>query len=293
MKVLVLSRNARSYTSHRLTTTLRRLGQDVVVADPMRCTLTIEDGRPGMLHDGDTLRGTGVVVPRFPPEIPRACLAVLRQLENMGVPSLNGADALERTRDRLAVLQALARRGIPTPATAFCLELEEVRRAIDALGGPPVVLRALDFAPDSVPMIAGSVDSAVSLVEAFTGVARPLLIQRLPSDDATVLRTLVVGDAVTAFRRDLRTDAAGTEAPLVPVRTQDAHARLAVGSCRALGLWVATVDLVLSRDAARVLDVSSAPGLEALESAAGADLAMPVARLAISLGATHARRLSA
>ena len=112
MHVLVLSRNASLYSTSRLVLAARSRGHEVTVADPLDFHIVVSKGRPAMFLGGRPIPDADLVVPRIGASITNYGLAVVRQFDMMGVPVLNTAVAIARSRDKLRAMQLLTRKNI-------------------------------------------------------------------------------------------------------------------------------------------------------------------------------------
>ena len=125
MKIAILSRNARLYSTVRLVEAARKRGHSVRVLDPLRCYMRITPGMFEIHYKSRTLRGLDVVIPRIGASITFYGTAVLRQFEMMGVFPLNESISISRSRDKLRSLQLLSRKGINMPITGFAHSIED------------------------------------------------------------------------------------------------------------------------------------------------------------------------
>ncbi|MBS0582984.1 MAG: 30S ribosomal protein S6--L-glutamate ligase, partial [Proteobacteria bacterium] len=119
MKLAILSRNAKLYSTTSLVAAARKRGHRVRVLDPLRCYMRIEPGKFLMRYKSKPLNGIDAVIPRIGNSITFYGTAVLRQFEMMGVYTPNSSDAVLRARDKLRSLQLLARENIGLPTTVF------------------------------------------------------------------------------------------------------------------------------------------------------------------------------
>ncbi|EIL95796.1 ribosomal protein S6 modification protein [Rhodanobacter sp. 115] len=119
MKIAILSRNARLYSTRRLVEAARARDHVVRVLDPLRCYVRIAPEAVQMRYKGKPLRDIDAVIPRIGTNTTFYGTAVLRQLEMMGVYTPNPSDAVLRARDKLRSLQILAAQGIAMPVTVF------------------------------------------------------------------------------------------------------------------------------------------------------------------------------
>jgi len=117
MRMLVLSRNASLYSTSRIVLAARARGHEVSVIDPLDFQIVVSRGRPALYLSGTQVGRTDVVIPRIGASITNYGLAVVRQFDMMGVPVLNTAVAIARSRDKLRALQLLTRRSIDVPTT--------------------------------------------------------------------------------------------------------------------------------------------------------------------------------
>src|SRR5690606_30205213 len=84
MKLAILSRNGKLYSTRRLVEAARAGGHSVRVLDPLRCYMRISQDGFAMHYKGRNLAGYHAVVPRIGASVTRYGTAVLRQFELMG-----------------------------------------------------------------------------------------------------------------------------------------------------------------------------------------------------------------
>src|SRR5690348_11986135 len=111
MKIAILSRNARLYSTSRLVAAARERGHRVRVLDPLRCYMRIANDGFALHYGGKVLKDFDCVIPRIGASISFYGTAVLRQFEMMGVYTPNSSEAVLRARDKLRSLQMLAKSG--------------------------------------------------------------------------------------------------------------------------------------------------------------------------------------
>ena len=111
MKIAVLSRNPRLYSTRRLVEAGTERGHEMVVIDTLRAYMNIASHKPQIHYRGKPLEGFDAVIPRIGASVTFYGCAVLRQFEMMGVFPLNESVAIARSRDKLRSLQLLSRRG--------------------------------------------------------------------------------------------------------------------------------------------------------------------------------------
>ncbi|HEV7490750.1 MAG TPA: 30S ribosomal protein S6--L-glutamate ligase [Rhodanobacteraceae bacterium] len=279
MKIAILSRNSRLYSTHRLVEAGRKRGHRVRVLDPLRCYMRIAAGKFEIHYKGRALRGLDVVIPRIGASVTFYGTAVLRQFEMMGVKTPNTADAILRSRDKLHALQLLAREGIGLPTTVFGDNPDDTADLLKMLGDPPHVIKLNEGAQGQGVLLAEKRSSAQGMIEAFRGLYANFLVQEFIREARGVdLRCFVVDGKVTAAMQRKATDGdfranlhRGGTATAVDLTTQEAD--VAIHAARVMGLGVAGVDLLRSHRGPLVLEVNSSPGLEGIEGATGVDVA--------------------
>ena len=89
MKLAILSRNSKLYSTRRLVEAARERDHSVRVLDPLRCYLRIGSDGFDMHYKGRPIAGYEAVVPRIGASITRYGTAVLRQFELMGTYTPN------------------------------------------------------------------------------------------------------------------------------------------------------------------------------------------------------------
>ena len=65
MKIAILSRNAKLYSTISLVAAARKRGHRVRVLDPLRCYMRIEPGKFQMRYKSRALNGVDAVIPRI------------------------------------------------------------------------------------------------------------------------------------------------------------------------------------------------------------------------------------
>lgn len=279
MKLAILSRNSKLYSTRRLVEAARERGHSARVLDPLRCYMHIASEGFAMRYKGQAIAGYAAVIPRIGASITRYGCAVVRQFELMGSHSPNPSDAIARARDKLRCHQLLAAQGIGLPATVFGDNPDDTADLLAMLGPPPHVIKLNEGAQGTGVMLTEKPSASRSVVEALRGLYADFLVQEFVAEARGAdQRCFVVGDRVVAAMRrqaprgDFRSNLhrGGTARAVVPTR---AESEVAVRAAAALGLGVAGVDLIRSARGPLVLEVNASPGLEGIEDATGVDIA--------------------
>ena len=268
MKLAILSRNGKLYSTRRLVEAARARGHSVRVLDPLRCYMRISTEGFEMHYKGAHIAGYHAVVPRIGASVTRYGCAVLRQFELMGSYTPNSAAAIARARDKLRCHQLLAAQGIGLPVTVFGDNPDDTSDLLSMLGPPPHVIKLNEGTQGAGVMLTEKLSASRGVIETLRGLYAHFLVQEFIAEaKGADLRCFVVGDRVVAAMR--------RQAPKGDFRSNlhRGGTAKAVRAARVLGLGVAGVDLIRSKRGPLVLEVNSSPGLEGIEEATGIDVA--------------------
>ncbi|MBD60148.1 MAG: 30S ribosomal protein S6--L-glutamate ligase [Citromicrobium sp.] len=279
MKIALLARNPNLYSHKRLVEAAQARGHQIDWLNTLRCTVHIASHRPEVYYDGEPAIGYDAVIPRIGASITNYGLAILRQFEMRGCWPLNESVAIGRSRDKLRSLQILAKHGLGLPLTAYANDPKKAEEIIRAVKGPPVVIKLLEGTQGIGVVLADSMSSAKSVIEAFRGANVNILVQEFIKEaGGTDIRALVVGGKVVAamqrtgapddFRSNLHR---GGSAQLIKITPEERST--AVRAAKRMGLNVCGVDMLRSNHGPVIMEVNSSPGLEGIEAATGRDIA--------------------
>ena len=279
MKIAMLARNPNLYSHKRMVEAAAERGHTLDILNTLRCTVNIASHRPTVSYEGKTLTGYDAVIPRIGASITNYGLAILRQFEMQGVWPLNESVAIGRSRDKLRSMQILAKHGLGLPLTAYANDPKQAEEIIKAVNGPPVVIKLLEGTQGIGVVLAETMSSAKSVIEAFRGANVNILVQEFIKEaGGTDIRALVVGGKVVAAMK--RTGAAddfrsnlhrGGIAQVIKITPEERST--AVRAAKRMGLNVCGVDMLRSNHGPVIMEVNSSPGLEGIEKATGKDVA--------------------
>ncbi|HNP25455.1 MAG TPA: 30S ribosomal protein S6--L-glutamate ligase, partial [Nitrosomonas sp.] len=252
MKIAILSRNAKLYSTKRLVEAAAERGHEVKVLDVLRCYMNITAHNPRIHYRGEVLTGFDAVIPRIGASVTFYGTAVLRQFEMMNVFPLNESVAVTRSRDKLRSLQLLARKGVGLPVTGFAHNPDDIDDLISAVGGAPLVIKLLEGTQGIGVVLAETQKAAESVIQAFMGLNANIMVQEFIKEaGGSDIRCFVVGDKVVAamkrqalegeFRSNLHR---GGQATLVRLTPEERST--AVRAAKIMGLNVCGVDLLRS-----------------------------------------------
>lgn len=282
MKILMMARNANLYSHRRLVEAAQAHGHTIDVIDTLQVYMNVATHTSQIKYKGQPLNGYDAVIPRIGASITMYGLAVLRQLEMMGVWSLNESVAIGRSRDKLRSFQLLARKGIGLPITAFGHSTKYTDDMIAMVGGAPVVVKLLEGTQGLGVVLGETHIAARSVIEAFREINVNILVQEyIKEAEAMDIRCLVVGGKVVAamkrtgppgdFRSNLHRGGIATKVKITPEERS-----VAVRSAKLMGLNVCGVDLLRTNHGPVVMEINSSPGLEGIEKTTGIDVAKKI-----------------
>lgn len=280
MNIVILSRDAKLYSTRRLKEAGEKRGHKVEVIDHMKCVLLIEKKNPMVWYNGRKLDYVDAIIPRIGASVTFYGAAVVRQFEMMKVFTAVESQALIRSRDKLRCLQILSRAGLGLPKTIFMDYTRDTEGIVEAVGGAPVIIKLLEGTQGLGVVLAENKKAAQSVIEAFHGVKTRIIVQEFIKEakGADIRAFVVNGEVVGAMRRQATREGEfrsnlhrGGVATVMKLDRHEKHA--AIEAAKKMGLGVAGVDMLASKRGPLIIEVNSSPGLEGIENATKLDIA--------------------
>ncbi|MBC8112450.1 MAG: 30S ribosomal protein S6--L-glutamate ligase [Verrucomicrobia bacterium] len=279
MKIAVLSRNKKLYSTRRIVEAAHEHGHETLVLDHLQCYAVIERGNPMVYYNDKPITGIDAIIPRIGSSVTQYGTAIVRQFEMMQVFSAVKSLAILRSRDKLRSLQILSKAGVGLPKTAFANHPKDIDNVINQVGGTPVIIKLLEGTQGIGVMLADTRKAAKSIIEAFYGLKADILIQEFIDEakGADIRAFVINGKVIGAmkrqgiegeFRSNLHRGGAGK---MIKLTRQERETALA--AAEAMGLAIAGVDMLQSSRGPLVMEVNSSPGLEGIEGATKTDIA--------------------
>ncbi|NDY71747.1 30S ribosomal protein S6--L-glutamate ligase [Desulfobacter hydrogenophilus] len=279
MKLAILSRNLKCYSTRRLKEAAEQRGHTVKILNTLKFAIDLEQGHPDLYFRQKQLSSYDAVLPRIGASITYYGTAVVRQFEQMDIFCANTAASISRSRDKLRSLQMLSRHRIGIPKTTFVRDKRDVLPAIERVGGAPVIIKLIEGTQGIGVLLAETVSSAAAIVELLQSQKQSVLIQKFVSESkGRDIRAFIVGDQVVgAMRRVARGQEFRSNIHrggyAEPVELDESYRETAVRAAQIMGLQVAGVDLLESQDGPQIVEVNSSPGLEGIEGCTRLDIA--------------------
>ncbi|MCA9296009.1 MAG: 30S ribosomal protein S6--L-glutamate ligase, partial [Phycisphaerales bacterium] len=194
MKIGILSRGPRLYSTRRLKAAAEERGHSVRILDTLKFSLHVDQHEPELLYSNRPLPPVDAVIPRIGASITAFGCAVVRQFEQMGVFTLSASHAIAVSRDKLRSLQILSRHDIGIPATSFVRDKSDVMPAIERLGGAPVIIKLLEGTQGIGVILADTAAIAGAIIETLQSTKQNVLIQKFVAESkGKDVRAFVVG----------------------------------------------------------------------------------------------------
>ena len=279
MKIAVLSRNEKLYSTRRLIEAIRARGHEGVVVDHLKCDIVMDDEGPSIVYKGEMVTGIDAVIPRIGASVTFYGTAVVRQFEMMKVFSAIDSLAITRSRDKLRSLQILSRSGVRMPKTAFTNFSKQDKTVLQHIGDAPVVIKLLEGTQGLGVVLAETNKAAKSVMQAFDSLRTRVILQEFIEEaGGSDIRAFIVdGQIVGAMKRqgkegEFRSNLhRGGNAKVIQLSR--AEKATALKAAKSMGLAIAGVDMLQSKRGPMVLEVNSSPGLEGIEKSTGVDIA--------------------
>lgn len=280
MRIAVLASNPALYSNRRLMEAGVQRGHEMIFLDAKQCYMDIGTDDPSVYYrGGEKIDDIDAVIPRIRPSITFYGCAVARQFHTMGAFCLNDSVAIARSRDKLRSLQVLVNKGVAIPRTGFAQSPQDTKDLIKLVGGAPLIVKLLEGAQGRGVVLAETQKAAESVINAFKSLSANILVQAFVKEaDGSDLRCFVIDGKVVGaiqrtaaegeFRANLHMGGTASAVKITP-----AERRLAVKAAKVMGLEVAGVDLLRSKNGPVVIEINSSPGLEGIEDVTGKDIA--------------------
>jgi ribosomal protein S6--L-glutamate ligase len=285
MHIAILSRNKSLYSMRRLRQEAKNAAIRCDVINPLSCQLLITPHAKqttGVLVGNTLLKAYDAIVPRIGTSITDYGLAVVKHFELQDLVIVNHSQAIAQSRNKMLCLQKLSQAGLLVPATVLTRSNRGLKTAVECVQGLPVVLKVLQGTQGIGVMLVNTPISVGSVLDTLRTLNQDVLIQQFIAEgQARDFRVFVVGKQViaammrTAARGEFRSNIhRGAEGKIVQLPR--GHETLAIRATQVLGLEIAGVDIMESRQGPMVIEVNSSPGFEGIEKATGINVAQKI-----------------
>jgi ribosomal protein S6--L-glutamate ligase len=280
LRIVVLASNPDLYSNKRLIEAGQERGHDMRFVNVGQCYMNISPTSPEVHYrGGEVLHQVDAIIPRIRPSMTFYGCAVVRQFQSTGAFCQNDSVSIAKSRDKLRSLQILSNEAIPMPITGFAHSPMDTADIIRMVGGAPLVVKLLEGTQGKGVVLAETNKAAESVINAFKSLHANILVQEFVKEaGGRDIRCFVVdGKVVGSMQRQAKAGEfranlhLGGHASAIKITPEER--KIAINAARIMGLQVAGVDIIRSKDGPKVLEINSSPGLEGIESVTGKDIA--------------------
>ncbi|MFC1729119.1 RimK family alpha-L-glutamate ligase [candidate division KSB1 bacterium] len=272
MRIAIMSRKRSLYSTRRLIEEAESRKITPVVMNPLKTDIIVGKAGHYIYYNKRKIKNISAVIPRIGASTTRHGLNVLRQFVEMGVPSISNPEGIAIARDKFHCLQTMAKNGILVPKSILIRSLNNIEKAIDRVGGAPVIVKLIRGTQGVGVILIESKKSATSILEALWSLGQHIMIQEFIVESRGVdIRCMVVNGRVVAsgkriarigeFRSNYHQGGVFETVDLSPGQKD-----IAVRAATSIGIDVAGIDMLESAKGLMVLEVNASPGFEGLES---------------------------
>lgn len=268
------------YSVSRLLEAATAKGIDLQIYRPDQFELVVtRDDRKSILVDGSPTPIPDFLIPRLGSSTTYFALAIIRQLERLGVFVCNSSVTIETVKDKLHMHQLLAQSNLPTPKTMLFklpVDIDIVRKEI----GFPVIVKNITGTEGAGIYLCQSEDKLVDLMELIYSTnpnVNIILQEFIEMSSGKDLRVFIVGGKIIgcmkrvskgSFKANFSRGGKVEKFELTPEAEW-----LATETARLVDFDIAGIDLLFDKGGYKVCEANSAPGFKGLEQVMGKNIA--------------------
>jgi ribosomal protein S6--L-glutamate ligase len=285
---IVTVRDGDYHPNRRLFEAIHAAGHEGVLIHPYRLWPEMNKGRL-CITGAEDFSLPHVLLPRQGAQIGDTSLTLIRQMEAMGIPVVNGADAIAIARNKFYTQQVLTAAGLPGLDTFLANDPKAMGQIVYRLGGYPVVAKSTSGRQGEDVLLIQNEKEAKRRVFSVLNPREGLILQQyLPPENRRDIRVLVVGGQCIAamelkpaegeFRANFHLGS-----KLRAVKLTAELRQTAVKAAAAVKLDVAGVDMMIDAEKRPTIgEVNYSPGFKGLELTTGFDIAGHIAQFTIN-----------
>jgi len=286
MKIFLLSVSGSLYSTQRLFNEASKMGHYIRIIDHTKCAILFDKNQPKILFNNEDITNfSDAIIPRIGASFTEHGLAIVNQFEKTDSYTIASSQGILLSRNKLFTMQHMVKNNIPIPKTLYTKDTLLLKEQLDLLKGEQCIIKFLEGTHGLGVMLAESKKSAISIIETMHSLNKPILIQEFVKEsNGEDIRAYVVGDKVVAAMKrssegkDFRSNVhRGGSTSIIEMTTEEKQ--IAVKTAQCLGLDVAGIDLIRSKNGPLVIEANSTAGLEGIEKATRVNVAKEIIKL--------------
>ena len=284
-KVWILSkRTMDEYENRRLVETFNENGIETRLVHPDKFDLFVnKKDLTDIWSDGVKNSLPNAVLVRTGSGSTYFSLAVMRQLESLGIPVINSSTSIDMVKDKLQTSQLLAKHGIPIPKTMLVRWPINAALVASEIGFPCVVKVITGSYGKGVHLCQsiGAFNALMEFIESLNAKKTMIIQEFIDAKVGSDLRVWVVGGKVigamqrTSANNDFRANISGGGTG-EQYEINEEIDFLARETAKIMGLDIAGIDLLFDKEGFKVCEANSAPGFEGMEQYCNMDIAKAI-----------------
>jgi ribosomal protein S6--L-glutamate ligase len=276
---IITVRGSDYHPTRRLHEAAVERGHQVTVVHPYQVWPRLENGKHRLLGQ-PSIESLDVIMPRQGATVGDSCLALIRHLNLMGIPLVNDLDAILLAKNQFLTLMTLTESDVPVPETVFVNSAEGLQKALDKLGGYPVVVKQVSGRQGKGIHLVNNRRDKQQICQNHLDQRKGLIVQPfIPPKGRQDIRVFVIGGKTAAamelvpregdFRANFHLSCKSQPKDLLPEIEETA-----LKAAETVGLEIAGVDIIVDQhDHISVIETNYSPGFRGLEAATGLDIA--------------------
>ena len=286
MKIFLLSVSGSLYSTQRLFNEASKMGHYIRIIDHTKCAILFDKNKPKILFNNEDITNfSDAIIPRIGASFTEHGLAIVNQFEKTESYTIASSQGILLSRNKLFTMQHMVKNNIPIPKTLYTKDTLLLKEQLDLLEGEQCIIKFLEGTHGLGVMLAESKKSAISIIETMHSLNKPILIQEFVKEsNGEDIRAYVVGDEVVASMKrssdgkDFRSNVhRGGSTSVIDMTSEEKQ--IAVKTAQCLGLDVAGIDLIRSKNGPLVIEANSTAGLEGIEKATRVNVAGKIIKL--------------
>lgn len=263
-----------NYEVHRFLSEAEKSSIELQIIKPEQIDIIVgKDDLGNIMVDGRNCPLPDFVIPRMGAGTTYFALAVIRQLERLGVYSVNSSNSIEIVRDKLYTQQILAKNNLPIPKSMlvkFPVNIELVEEYINF----PVVVKTISGSQGNGVYLSENKNNFIDLMhllESTNPNANIIMQEFIKTSRGVDLRIITVGGRVIGCMKRINNNG-GFKANFSAggmVEKYELNAEiewLATTVSSIMNLDIAGIDLLFDEGHFKICECNSSPGFKGMES---------------------------